>query len=29
MRGSFAKLRPNRKKKRTEVVPTPADAVSN
>ena len=29
LRGSFAKLRPNRKKKRTEAVPTPAGAVSS
>jgi len=29
MRGSFAKLRPNRKKKRTEVVPAPAGVANN
>jgi len=29
MRGSFAKLRPNKKKKRTEVVPAPAGVANN
>jgi HAE1 family hydrophobic/amphiphilic exporter-1 len=29
LRGSFAKLRPNKKKKRTEAVPTPAGAVNS